>query len=260
MVLATLQATMSLLKRISRRIRCLTGGDHVSCAGKIIPAKHLRFGGKNFADDTVFVHTGETEALRLKRECGLNTNSRLLEIGCGTGRLPIGITSAIGEIKLYCGVDVSEAALDWCARHIETPSMRFIRINARNARYNPAGQETENKLRLPFEAKSFDVIYLYSVFSHLTEEDVSEYLAEFARVLDSEGRVFLTAFTEENVPNYEENPADYKQEWKGALHCVRFEKKYFENLCRTHGLEIASCSYGTETDGQSAYVLKRIKN
>lgn len=259
-VLATLQATMSLLKQISRRIRCLTGGDHVICDGRTIPAKHLRFGGANFAKDDVFVRTGETEALRLQRECGLNANTHLLEIGCGTGRLPIGITGAIGDIASYCGVDVSEAAVDWCKRHIETPTMKFIRTNAQNARYNPSGKEHGDKLRLPFGAESFDIIYLYSVFSHLTEEDVIDYLAEFARVLSREGAVFLTAFTEDNVPQYEENPANYKQEWKGALHCVRFEKEHFETLCRNAGLQTASHSYGTETDGQSAYVLKHIKN
>jgi ubiquinone/menaquinone biosynthesis C-methylase UbiE len=247
----------SVLKAISGQIKSLTGSDRVQIDGQTIPSAHLRFGGANFADDAVFLKTGQTEAKRLENDFGLNDQSRVLEIGCGTGRLPIGILSTVGDIAVYRGVDVSQTAINWCKRHIQKrhPNFRFLHINVRNDRYNPKGRKELKDNVLPFDDKSFDVIYLYSVFSHLSEEDVNEYLAEFKRVLTPGGKVFVTLFVEDDVPSFEENPSDYKQEWKGALHCVRFEKNHFESLVRKHDLTIDTLHYGTETDGQSAYYL-----
>lgn len=258
-MLCTLQGVASLLKKISGQIRSLTGADRTMCEGWVIPGKQLRFGGKNFADDKAFLRTGQKECERLRKDFGLDWDSRLLEIGCGTGRLPIGILSVMGDIAAYAGVDVSETAVNWCKRHIERnhPVFRFLHLNMANARYNPKGKAVRGVLTLPFADKSFDIAYLYSVFSHLSEKDVVQYLAEFKRLLQAGGKVFLTAFVEESVPSFEENPKGYKQNWHGALHCVRFDRNYFESLCKQHGFTVGSMSYATETDGQSAYKLVR---
>ena len=177
-----------------------------------------------------------------------------MDIGCGPGRLPIGIISRIGELRAYRGIDVSGTPIEWCKKYIgeKYPTFQFIHINAKNERYNPDGSPLE---RLPFPDKAFDIIYLYSVFSHMKPPDIKYYLSEFRRLLKPIGHIFLTAFVEKNVPEMEENPPDYKQQWKGALHCVRYEKKFFEKMLRDHGFKIEKHAYGAETDGQSGYYL-----
>ena len=65
----------------------------------------------------------------------------------------------------------------------------------------------------------------------------------------------LTAFVESGVPDEEENPPGYGLDWHGALHCVRFDREYFENMVETAGLDVVEFRHGTETNGQSALLL-----
>lgn len=247
----------SLLHSIASRTQRFIRPETTVVDGSVLPASHLRSGGVNFASDAAFIASGEREADRLAAAFKLSPRSRILEIGCGPGRLPIGILRRIGEVAAYRGVDVSDTAIQWCKRHIERahPSFLFFRLDARNARYNPSGRVVESDFRLPFDDAEFDVIYLYSVFSHLLQADVERYLAEFRRLLAPAGRVFLTAFIEENVEPVEENPDGYHRAWKGALHCVRYDRAFFEGLLRAHGLRLLSLEYATEADGQSGLTI-----
>ena len=244
----------SQVRAIVGAMKGLIGSDRVCVDGSILPAKHLRTGGIHFQEDAAYLASAEEEAKRLQEHLDLNEESALLDIGCSTGRLAIGIQRTIGNVT-YRGVDVSETSIRWAKRNIQKhhPTFRFLHLNIKNERYNPQGSMEEHLL--PFESQSFDIIYLYSVFSHMKEEHVVEYLREFSRLLRNGGRIFLTVFVEEDVEAFTENPKGYKQEWKGALHCVRFEKAHFESLLAEHQLIVEKCSYGTETDGQSAYIL-----
>ena len=252
---------MPLLTPLARGILNILSPETVSFGGRTLPAPRLRFGGAHFRSNEAFLRSGQAEAARLREQCGLTRDSRLLDIGCGPGRLPIGILSVVGYIAAYRGVDVSKTPIRWCRKHITPahPAFQFLHINVRNARYNPSGASMDDRFRLPFADSSFDIIYLYSVFSHMGAEDVRKYLREYARLLAPGGSVFLTAFVEEGVPPVEENPAGYgNMPWKGALHCVRFEAGFLAGLVRGAGLQITRRSHGTETDGQSAFLLQKL--
>ncbi|MFH1671004.1 MAG: class I SAM-dependent methyltransferase [Patescibacteria group bacterium] len=246
----------TLIKNVARRLKRLVRSDVTKHRGVTIPAKHLRYGGSHFIDNEDFLHSGEREAMRLQGEFGLRKGSALLEIGCGPGRLSIGILNTIGELRAYRGVDVSKVAIDWCKKHIEQkyPTFQFFHADFKNDRYNPEGTKA---IVLPFPDQAFDIIYLYSVFSHMKTPDIRAYLNEFKRLLKPTGSIFLTAFIEENVPEMEENPADYKQDWKGALHCVRYDKAHFEKLVGEFGFAIEKYKQGVETDGQSSLILMK---
>lgn len=250
---------MALSTTIGRWVeRLVSGPDHVVHEGRVLPAPRLRFGGRYFRDDADFLRTAIAEAERVGRELGVGPESRLVEIGCGPGRLPIGLIEVFGALRSYVGFDVNARAVDWCSRHIAAahPSFRFVHVKTANPRYNPGGQRQPNRLDVP--DGEADAIYLYSVFSHLLTDEVTQYLAEFRRVLAPEGKVFLTAFSEEGVPPVEENPPDYRGGgWKGPLHCVRYDRAFLEGLFEEHGLRVERFAHGGETDGQSAYVLAR---
>jgi len=108
-----------------------------------------------------------------------------------------------------------------------------MHLPAENARYNP----TEKGLKaLPYKKNEFNLIFLNSVFSHMLTTDIKFYLSEFYKVLNMNGKVYLTAFIEENVPNVEENPKDYLNKSVGALHRVRYEKEFFYSLVKARQL------------------------
>ena len=189
----------------------------------------------------------------------MNPKSRVLDVGCGQGRLPIGIIHAIGKID-YLGVDVDTRMIDWCKQSIERnyPSFKFEHLNFYNERYNPNGVKISNfsiAIKLKF-AKRFDIIYLCSVFTHMTEEDMRIYLRDFSRILKKQGKIFFTAFVEDDVPDISINPENYCMKCSGALHIVRYRKDYLFNIIKEYGYSITDFSYGTEGDGQSAIYLK----
>ena len=227
--------------------------------GQTLPSKNLRFGGVHFQDNEDFLAAGERDATRLTEWCGLNAQSALMDVGCGTGRLAIGIMSTLKDIRRYEGVDVSPTAVAWCVRHLTPahPHFRFTLVNVQNERYNPSGGAAAAAFRLPFDDGGFDIIQLYSVFSHMRSPDVRAYLKEFARLLAPQGSVFLTAFVEEGVPDEEENPKSYIMEWKGTLHCVRFSAGFFKKMVEEAGLKIARTTHASDTDEQSAFLLTR---
>ncbi|GAG45141.1 unnamed protein product, partial [marine sediment metagenome] len=41
------------------------------------------------------------------------------------------------------------------------------------------------------------------------------------------------------------------------LHCVRYNRKFIEQLYKEHGFVVERFEYGEETEGQSAYYLSK---
>jgi SAM-dependent methyltransferase len=229
--------------------------DRVIYGDITLPPCELRSGGPDFGEDAFFLASARAEADRLVRAFALSKKSRVLDIGCGVGRLAIGILSRVGQIEKYRGVDVNRRSIRWCRRYLEGvhPSFRFVRINVRNPRYNPSGRALSPNFRLPFANREFDVVYLYSVFSHMPTADVRIYLQESRRVLAPSGGLFFTAFAESDVPEVSVNPEGYRREWTGPLHCVRYNREFLQSLLSENGFTLAQTDYATETDGQSAF-------
>ncbi|MBC8160371.1 MAG: class I SAM-dependent methyltransferase [Roseiflexaceae bacterium] len=248
---------MNFAKKAARRLGRALGGAGVRHQGVLLPPVDLRFCGADFKNDAFFLASARAEAERLRDSCGLASHSRVLDVGCGAGRLAIGLMTLPAALHSYVGVDVTERCVAWCQRHLTNadPRFQFQHLDIGNARYNPHGRTLDDLFRLPFADRSFEIITLYSVFSHMTEADATIYLAEFARLLAPGGTVFLTAFVEEGVPTFEENPASYRADWQGALHCVRYEKTHFAHMVGEHGFRIATFGYGQATDGQSELYL-----
>lgn len=222
-------------------------------AGTPLPPRSFRMGGEHFRDDAAFVSSAIEEVRRLETH-GLCPDSRLIDWGCGAGRLAIGCIESGSPVAHYHGVDVQRPLIRWAQRHLTRPGITFTHVNVANARYNPQGQITQE---IPGETAYYDAFYAYSVFSHLTGRDAAEYLREVRRLLRADGFAFLTAFVESNVVEEEENPPGYgPMDWRGALHCVRFSRDFFERMVADAGLRVERFEYGLETDGQSLFVLR----
>ena len=220
-----------------------------------LPPYTLRMGGQHFKKDADFVAAGVRDARMLRRRAGLTKAKRVLDWGCGAGRLAIGIKHLMGHVEDYHGVDIQPELLTWAKDHLTDEHTRFTLVDAHNARYNPDGEQS---FHIPADDGSVDVLYAYSVFSHMLTADLAGYGATIARVLAPEGRAWVTAFVEEDVPDCVENPTDYRKlEWKGALHCVRYDRVFLERTLYDAGLAVDEFVHGRETDGQSMYVLRR---
>lgn len=104
------------------------------------------------------------------------------------------LTSFLSE-GTYDGVDISGAAVEWCQEAYRSyPNFRFHHINAANGYYNPHGSFASAECKMPFADRSFDFVFLTSVFTHMLADDVRHYLKEIYRVLVPGGKVLFTAF------------------------------------------------------------------
>jgi SAM-dependent methyltransferase len=123
----------------------------------------------------------------------------MLDVGCGTK-----FTQALLENEMpigrYVGVDVFRDMIEFLRATVDDPRFEYHHADIHNARYNPAGAELTDDARLPFEAgQDFDLICLFSVFTHLEPRDYAAMLRLLRRYVKADGRLFYTLFIDEET-------------------------------------------------------------
>ena len=177
--------------RTSLRLRALDARDRLSGrSGRLIPPRRLQFVGEGD-----FVGIGDEFLSHLVALCGLRAEDRVLDVGCGIGRLARPLAGYLSIDGAYAGFDVNAAGIRWCTqRYGHFPQFSFAHADVRNARYNPGGAGEPVAYRFPYDDDAFDVAVLISVLTHLTADAALHYLGQTRRVLAPGGRVLLTAF------------------------------------------------------------------
>jgi SAM-dependent methyltransferase len=130
-----------------------------------------------------------------------------------------------------------------------------VLLDLQNDRYNPEGASIDDDFRFPLATGEFDIIYLFSVFTHMIAEDIKIYLREFERLLRPTGKIFLTAFIKDGVPTMSINPPGYAIPWSGPLHCVQYDRRCFEQMLASNGFLVDK--YGAEIDEQTSVRISR---
>ena len=173
------------------RLRALDALDLVSGRGDpLVPPRRLR--GR--VGDSDFVATGDEMADLLARAAGLREGDRVLDVGCGYGRVARALAARLGAEGSYEGFDASAEAVEWCAgryarRH---PNFHFVHLDVANAVYNPDGALAARGAEFPYDDGVFDIVVVTSVFTHLLADGTDRYLAQSARVLAPGGALLAT--------------------------------------------------------------------
>ena len=130
------------------------------------------------------------------RLADLQPDERVLDIGCGIGRMAVPLTQYLSDKASYTGIDIVKDGIAWCDRTISVtyPNFRFQHLDLQHPLYNPTGQANAADLRFPFPDGSFDFICLVSVLTHIDAAVLVNYAREIARLLAPGGRCFATAF------------------------------------------------------------------
>jgi len=103
-------------------------------------------------------------------------NLKVLDWGCGPGRVIRHLPSFMDNSCQFYGTDYNEKYIDWCIKNISNVSF------------------TTNKLAPPLNYKNetFDIVYGISIFTHLSKEMHFAWFNELIRVLKQGGILFLT--------------------------------------------------------------------
>lgn len=160
--------------------------------GLPLPPPLLRYRVHGRLDARSYLLVGETCAEDLRRATRLigrelSSFQRILDFGCGSARVLRHLRDLPVSCRLY-GTDIDPEAIRWCRQAIPFATFQ------RNEAWPP----------LPFPSSSFDLIYAFSVFTHIDEEMQNAWLAELKRVAASRGTVVLTthgAYAQSDLPN-----------------------------------------------------------
>jgi SAM-dependent methyltransferase len=190
------QKAMPLIDAADHFVRRSRDLDH-------LPAYSIRIRGTGVSDEfggRKFVRTGRYLTDSLAKYAGLGADSRVLEIGPGAGRIAYSLTETLGEGQ-YTGIDVDNVSVRACQTSptLNRAGFTFVHADLDSDLYNADGGQGRSAAtyRLPFDDNSFDIVYLESVFTHLTGEECANYARESLRVLKPGGRVVVSGFLRE---------------------------------------------------------------
>jgi SAM-dependent methyltransferase len=232
------------------RLRALDARERLTRrGGRLVPPRRLQFAGQGD-----FVATGDELLSHLVALCGLRPEDRVLDVGCGSGRLARPLAGYLSIEGAYAGFDVDAGGIAWCARRYRhSPHFRFVHADVRSARFNPGGAGDPAAYEFPFTDGAFDVAVLVSVLTHLTADAALHYLGQTRRVLAPGGRVLATAYVldpEAPAPRMAfGSPAGGMAVLDPALpeEAVAYEEEWLLEALRAAGLDLVALHPGTWT-------------
>jgi ubiquinone/menaquinone biosynthesis C-methylase UbiE len=142
-------------------------------------------------DPVEFFRTGQVEisaAMERLRKLGLHpqTHGRALDFGCGAGRL----TQALSDhFQTTVGVDIAESMIAQARKFNQHGPQCTYLVN-----------DTSDLKQ--FASESFDFVYSHIVLQHMRPEYSTVYIAEFMRVLKSDGGIAIFDIPAENTEIY----------------------------------------------------------
>ena len=161
--------------------------------------RHLRRGhGAN--DELVSVESGVKLIAHMCKHFGLADlgATKLLDIGCGC-KFTQAILDSDLPIGEYVGVDVYAEMIEFLQSKVNDTRFSFYHMNTHNEMYNQDGGPLTANTKLPMDNKQFDVICLYSVFTHLAPHDYVAMLKVLRSYIKPGGRLLYSLFVNEQT-------------------------------------------------------------
>lgn len=256
---AELLRRLGLLERVFRLYESLLAREWRGATGEAapdglpVPPKELRVrAGPKAADVGFFLETGArdlemiVDALR-RDGADVERFGAVLDFGCGCGRVLRNWQRVQGPTVHGC--DLSQEQIDWCARNLT-----FAQF-ARNELKPPLGYARE----------TFDLVYAFSVFTHLPEELQLDWIEELFRVIRPGGYLLISTHGE---PYLDRLTRAEREQFASGRQVVLYEEGAGTGLCSTYtpagyveqvlGKSFRYASFmPTAASGQDAHLMQK---
>ncbi|MGG8498169.1 class I SAM-dependent methyltransferase [Tenacibaculum sp. TC6] len=192
-----------------------------------------------------------------KKHIKFNPKSKILDWGCGPGRVIRHLPKIMGKENLYFGTDYNVNYIEWCTSNLT--NIRF----------------TLNQLSPPlkFEDNYFDAIYGISIFTHLSHEMHIKWIKELNRITIKSGILLITTHGESfihKLNNHEQELflngqlVEHKYKKEGNRLFASYQPlTYFKNLCENNGFTVLEHIHGViknQKPQQDVWILKKTSN
>ncbi|MGI9294130.1 MAG: class I SAM-dependent methyltransferase [Pseudomonadales bacterium] len=161
-----------------------------------IPYKLLRGGLK--ANQKEYVESGRELLKFTCQRLALEDFGRsdILDMGCGTK-----FTQAFLDYQLplqhYTGIDVYQSMIEFLQQHVNDARFEYHHMNTHNDMYNVDGLPLTAATQLPLQGRTFDVICLFSVFTHLAPHDYVNMLKVIRPHVRDGGQLIFSLYVDE---------------------------------------------------------------
>jgi len=145
---------------------------------------------------------GYRNADRIQSLTEIADDARILDIGCGCGRVAVPFAERLGPKASYLGIDIVPVLVGFCARHITPvrPTFQF-RLRAQpNPHYAQFMQDDPDaRLLEHMPQEHYDLALGISLFTHLDAPDAVAVLREVAAATRPDGKFYATFFVLDEV-------------------------------------------------------------
>lgn len=194
----------------------------------------------------------------------LREDTRILDYGCGLGRLAYVVAPQIGESGSYLGVDIARSAIQFLDdAYRDAPNVRFAHLPldvdhyVKGLRGEPKGETAAEAVSIAAPDESFDLQVSLSVFTHMVEPEIVGTLREIRRTLapggtsvnswlivDTQARRAVAAGRADRVLPYERDGLLYNDP-DNLLSCTAYRPDRVEAMYRAAGHEIVEILPGS---------------
>jgi len=176
---------------------------------QLVLPKHLQINSPK-VKKAGYENSGEKIMDLVKQRLGWDTyaDKDILDVGCGS-RFTLTLINRQIPIKSYTGIEINKQIIDFFKQEVEAedPRFHYAHWNVHNDMYNPGGIPMTEFIELPV-AGDFDLIWLFSVFTHLNPDDSLALLKLMRKKIRSQGKLFFTSHTNRAIKTFEDKIED----------------------------------------------------
>jgi ubiquinone/menaquinone biosynthesis C-methylase UbiE len=125
---------------------------------------------------------------RFADDLGLRIGDRVLDVGCGTGRLAMIFAERVAPTGSVAGIDAADEMIKRAASRTRKQDL-------------PVAFEVAFAQRLPFPTATFDAVACMLALHHVAEDDQQTAVQEMYRVLKPDGRLLIAEFDQGHGPH-----------------------------------------------------------